>query len=529
MRSGAPAATSQGRNGNERPARGPGRSACPSVQSYEKPEPVERADALVPRQPQVVMAIAADGPAEQAREHGALAREQGLIGLARVARVQPDLEPELVQLGHEPWAARGVGLGRCAVVRVAVRGEHEARGAVAVRALELREAAVRPVGVAAAQAVQRREREPGGLEAGLRRVAGEERALEARAGAEQAAPAPAPGRVDVVRERDREARAARVGGSRLGARRRGSQREHELVERRGTRGERRRRGAEAAVLVDRGADLLLAREQRCGAREIPRRVELQRRPVLADEQPGGCAQLRRDPASLVGEAVGERHDGAGHPSILDGRPRRGRAGDGTSYPCGVRPTPALAYRASIAAACVVAALRLLPFLGDRVMHRDEALAVMVARRPLGELLETVQLVRGGAPLHFLLAKLVAELGGGLVATRAISALGLVLAIVAVGLLGRALAGPVVGVAAAWILALSPVALYYGDFARMYSLFLAFSALALWCLVRALETGETRYWGGTAAFLVVTTYTHPYGVVVGLVAALAVLADLLQLR
>ncbi len=190
-------------------------------------------------------------------------------------------------------------------------------------------------------------------------------------------------------------------------------------------------------------------------------------------------------------------------------------------------TSALAYRVSIAAACVVAALRLLPFLGDRVMHRDEALAVMVARRPLGELLETVQLVRGGAPLHFLLAKGVAEFGGGLVATRAVSALGLLLAIVGVGLLGRALAGPVVGVAAAWMLALSPVALYYGDFARMYSLFLAFSALALWCLVRALDSGETRYWAGTAALLVVTTYTHPYGVVVGLVAALAVVADLVQ--
>ena len=128
----------------------------------------------------------------------------------------------------------------------------------------------------------------------------------------------------------------------------------------------------------------------------------------------------------------------------------------------MRPTPALAYRASIAASCVVAAARLLPYLGDRVMHRDEALAVMVARRPLGELLETVQLVRGGAPLHFLLAKLVAELGGGLVYTRAISVVGLLLAIVGVGLLGRALAGPAVGAAAAWIVALSPVALYYGD-------------------------------------------------------------------
>jgi hypothetical protein len=195
----------------------------------------------------------------------------------------------------------------------------------------------------------------------------------------------------------------------------------------------------------------------------------------------------------------------------------------------VRPTPALAYRASIAAACAVGAGRLLPYLGDRVMHRDEALAVMVARRPLGELLETVQLVRGGAPLHFLIAKVVAELGGGLVATRAVSALGMLLAIVAAGLLGRALGGAVVGAAAAWIVALSPVALYYGDFARMYSLFLAFSALALWCLVRALETDEPRYWAGTAALLVLNTYTHPYGVVVGLMAALAVLAELLQVR
>ena len=177
----------------------------------------------------------------------------------------------------------------------------------------------------------------------------------------------------------------------------------------------------------------------------------------------------------------------------------------------------------------MAAARLLPYLGDRVMHRDEALAVMVARRPLGELLETVQLVRGGAPLHFLLAKLVAELGGGLVATRAVSAIGLLIAIVAVGLLGSSLGGPAVGAAAAWIVALSPVALFYGDFARMYSLFLAFSALALWCLVRALETNEPRFWAGTAGLLVLTTYTHPYGVVVGLVAALAVVAELVQLR
>src|SRR5664279_1520209 len=151
-----------------------------------------------------------------------------------------------------------------------------------------------------------------------------------------------------------------------------------------------------------------------------------------------------------------------------------------NYPLSMLRRAALAFWLPVAAATALCAGLLFPYLQDRVMHRDEALAVMVARRPLGELLETVQLVRGGAPLHFLLAKAVAEFGGGLVATRAVSAAGLLLAIVATGLLGRALAAPT---AAAWILALSPVALYYGDFARMYSLFLAFSALALWCLVR----------------------------------------------
>ena len=250
-------------------------------------------------------------------------------------------------------------------------------------------------------------------------------------------------------------------------------------------------------------------------REIPRRVERQRRRAVGDPHAGRGAELAQEPALLLdrGRRGATRRRGApAHPTLA-----------------GCKPTPALAYRASIAAACVVAAARLFPYLGDRVMHRDEALAVMVARRPLGELLETVQLVRGGAPLHFLLAKLVAELDGGLVATRAISALGLLLAIVAVGLLGRALGGAAVGAGAAWIVALSPVALYYGDFARMYSLFLAFSALALWCLVRALDTDEPRYWAATAALLVLNTYTHPYGVVVGLIAALAVLAELLQAR
>src|SRR3954454_6276285 len=161
------------------------------------------------------------------------------------------------------------------------------------------------------------------------------------------------------------------------------------------------------------------------------------------------------------------------------------------------------------------------------MHRDEALALMLARRPVGELLETVQLVRGGAPLHFLIASLIAHLDGGLVATRGFSALCGSVAVVGVGLLGRALFSRVEGAAAAFAVALGPVTLFYAEFARMYGLFLAVSMLALWCLVRALDTWAGRWWAAFAVLLVVDVYAHPYGVVVGLIGGGATLAAIVR--
>ncbi|MDX6578963.1 MAG: mannosyltransferase [Gaiellales bacterium] len=187
---------------------------------------------------------------------------------------------------------------------------------------------------------------------------------------------------------------------------------------------------------------------------------------------------------------------------------------------------ALAFWLPVAAATALCGGLLFPYLSDRVMHRDEALAVMVARRPLGELLETVQLVRGGAPLHFLLVALVERLGGGLTAARLLSAIAACVAVVAFALLGRALFGPIEGVVAAAGVAACPVALFYGEFARMYALFLAVTALALWCLVRALDEGG-RWWVGAAALLALNVYVHPYGVVVGIAAGVAVLVATLR--
>src|SRR5437899_10000992 len=47
--------------------------------------------------------------------------------------------------------------------------------------------------------------------------------------------------------------------------------------------------------------------------------------------------------------------------------------------------------------------RLWPDVGGKPFHEDEAVAGLISARPLGELLHTVVLDRGGAPLHFLLA------------------------------------------------------------------------------------------------------------------------------
>jgi hypothetical protein len=189
--------------------------------------------------------------------------------------------------------------------------------------------------------------------------------------------------------------------------------------------------------------------------------------------------------------------------------------------------PDVPFAVACAAAAILQLALTLPYLDRRPMHRDEALALMIARRPLGELLETVQLVRGGAPLHFVVTSLLAHLDGGLVATRAFSAVCGAVAVIGVGLLGRALFSAVEGAAAAFAVALCPVILFYAEFARMYGLFLAVSALALWCLVRALDTWDGRWWAAFAVLLVLDVYSHPYGVVVGLIGGGATIAAIVR--
>ena len=147
-------------------------------------------------------------------------------------------------------------------------------------------------------------------------------------------------------------------------------------------------------------------------------------------------------------------------------------------------------------------------------HEDETLALFVGRAPLGGLFEIVLGERGGAPLHFLLAWVVAHAGGGLGALRGVSVAFALASVPVIALLGlRLTRSRGVALAATAAVAASWVMLFHGIYGRMYSLFLFTSALSYLALVAALEGGGRRRWTLWVLAALATVATHPYGALV----------------
>src|SRR6185312_8247309 len=120
-------------------------------------------------------------------------------------------------------------------------------------------------------------------------------------------------------------------------------------------------------------------------------------------------------------------------------------------------------------ACMAAvAVFLLVQLSAWPPHEDETLPLFVGRQPLGGLFDIVLGKRGGAPLHFLLAWIVAHAGGGLQTMRFFSALFAIASVPAIAILGNRLAGRAPALAASALAAASWVLLFHGIYARMYS-------------------------------------------------------------
>jgi len=172
-----------------------------------------------------------------------------------------------------------------------------------------------------------------------------------------------------------------------------------------------------------------------------------------------------------------------------------------------------AFKAGVAACTAAVAAFILIELSTWPPHEDETLALFVGRGSLSHLFHTVLDQRGGAPLHFVLAWIVAHSGGGLVGLRLISAMLAVASIPIVAILTSKLAGRTVGLGATALVSGSWVLLFHGIYGRMYSLFLFTSALSYLALLHALERGRPRAWALWGLAMLATLATHPYGALV----------------
>ena len=156
-------------------------------------------------------------------------------------------------------------------------------------------------------------------------------------------------------------------------------------------------------------------------------------------------------------------------------------------------------------------VRLLPDVADKPLHEDEAVAGLISARPLGDVLHTVVLDRGGAPLHFVLAHLALSIHDSPEALRWLS---VVFALATVPLcydLARRLAGPLAALSAATLAATSQLLAVYGTFGRMYSLFACASALSADLFVRALDRPSRRAFLAATAAALVPLAVHPFGI------------------
>jgi len=198
-----------------------------------------------------------------------------------------------------------------------------------------------------------------------------------------------------------------------------------------------------------------------------------------------------------------RHRGGQSPAQTGGglSPQAPAAAPAQAAPRDRRPLVALA-----AITALALALRL---VATRGLWLDEATSVTQAQLPLNGLLDSLRTSDVHPPLHHLVLWAIVHLfGTGQMVVRAPSILAGTLLIPVLWATGRELYGPRAGLAAALLAAVAPFAVWYAQEARMYAFFMLFATVALYAQLRAMRTGQGRWWVALAvsgAALIWTQY------------------------
>jgi mannosyltransferase len=154
----------------------------------------------------------------------------------------------------------------------------------------------------------------------------------------------------------------------------------------------------------------------------------------------------------------------------------------------------LVRRAALAASLAIAACAMLYRLPEREIWFDEAVTITYARLPWQSLWHAAGAMDAFfAPYYAAVHLWIGAFGSSEIAVRTPSVLGNLLAVVALYVLGRSLAGVRVGLTAALVASLSPFFVALGRDARPYPFLVAFGALCSFAFVQALRRRRRAWW------------------------------------
>ena len=163
----------------------------------------------------------------------------------------------------------------------------------------------------------------------------------------------------------------------------------------------------------------------------------------------------------------------------------------------------------VAAITALAATLRLATLGLQSYHHDEIVtAGRVLRGSLWHAVEKVGASESAPPLYYLLAWLWTQVfGTAEVGLRSLSAVAGIAVVPVAFLLGAELNGRRTGIAAAALVAVNPMLVWYSQEARCYSLLVLLTSIALLFFLRALrsESGRDLAWWALASALALATH------------------------
>lgn len=163
----------------------------------------------------------------------------------------------------------------------------------------------------------------------------------------------------------------------------------------------------------------------------------------------------------------------------------------------------------LGAATVAAAALRLPFLGHQSLWLDEIFTRQILRETtLSGLWHHVEATESTPPLFYLVGWLTHARSAA--AMRLTPALALIAAVPAGYAALRRLIGRREALAAAWILAVSPMLVSYSTDARSYGLFVLCALLSVWAFSALLQHASTASFAAWAAASVACVWTHYFG-------------------